>query len=406
MKKTMLLLVYLLMLVSLPSYCQTVHDSLPAKPALKWFEKISLKGYVQVRYNRLLETNPNLRCDQCDKSWGNNGGFFLRRIRIAFSGKLNDYVSFYIQPDFATNIDAKNNTFGQIRDAYMDVYLDKKNEFRFRIGQSKVPYGYENIQSSANRLPLDRDDALNSAVPNERDLGVFFSWAPESKRKLMSHLGNSLDKGTGDYGVIAFGAYNGQSANQSEANNTRHWVARISYPFELNMGTHKQILEPGIQAYTGKFVLLSKTATVTANANLEYTDERVAGSLVLLPNPIGLQMEYNVGRGPEYNKITNTIDLQNLKGGYAILSYMIKTKKELVIYPFIRYQVYEGGKKQELDARSYNVKEFEIGIEWQISKALEFVTQYTISERRFEDGVLTDNFQKGSLLRLQAQVNF
>lgn len=411
MKKPILLVVCIFLCAAVATFAQsTVHDTTTASSAVKitpkWFEKINVKGYVQVRYNRLLETNPELRCDQCDKSWGNNGGFFLRRIRIAFSGKLNDYVSFYIQPDFATNIDSKNNTFGQIRDAYMDVYLDKKNEYRFRIGQSKVPYGFENIQSSSNRLPLDRDDALNSAVPNERDLGVFFSWAPESKRKLLNHLGNAHDKGTGDYGVIAFGAYNGQSANVSEANNTRHWVARASYPMEVTIGKTKQIIEPGIQAYTGKFVLLSKTPTVTANSNLEYKDERAAASFVLFPNPIGLQVEYNVGKGPEYNKVTNSIEEHNLKGGYAILSYMIKTKKELVIFPFIRYQEYQGGKKQELDARSYNVKELEIGIEWQVNKALEFVTQYTISERRFEDGVKTDNFQKGSLMRLQAQVNF
>jgi hypothetical protein len=31
---------------------------------------------------------------------------------------------------------------------------------------------------------------------------------------------------------------------------------------------------------------------------------------------------------------------------------------------------------------------------------------YTISKRRYEDSDLTDNFQDGSLLRLQAQFNF
>ncbi|MFW2476700.1 MAG: hypothetical protein ACN4EP_07280, partial [Sediminibacterium sp.] len=38
-------------------------DSLKAVAALpekKWFETISVRGYVQTRYNRLLETNPNL----------------------------------------------------------------------------------------------------------------------------------------------------------------------------------------------------------------------------------------------------------------------------------------------------------------------------------------------------------
>jgi hypothetical protein len=48
--------------------------------------------------------------------------------------------------------------------------FDAKKEYRVRIGQSKVPYGFENLQSSQNRLTLDRNDALNSAVVNERDL--------------------------------------------------------------------------------------------------------------------------------------------------------------------------------------------------------------------------------------------
>jgi len=33
--------------------------------AKKWFERISLRGYAQVRYNRLFETNAKLKCEQC-----------------------------------------------------------------------------------------------------------------------------------------------------------------------------------------------------------------------------------------------------------------------------------------------------------------------------------------------------
>ena len=67
---------------------------------------------------------------------------------------------------------------------------------------------------------------------------------------------------------------------------------------------------------------------------------------------------------------------------------------------------YEGGKKHELDARSYRVKELEVGVEWQPNKNFELVTMYTFSERRFEDLRTIDNLQTGRLLRLQAQLNF
>ncbi|MBC7914937.1 MAG: porin [Pyrinomonadaceae bacterium] len=374
------------------------------KPVVKkseWYEKISLRGYTQLRYNRLLETNSDLQCEQCDKSWGGTSGFFLRRIRLIFSGQVSDRLYFYIQPDFASSPDGTNNNFGQIRDAYFDLGLDTKNEFRLRFGQSKVPFGFENLQSSQNRLPLDRNDALNSAISNERDLGIFFYWAPKKIRERFSYLVSAGLKGSGDYGVFALGAFNGQTANKNEANNQPHIVSRLSYPIQVG----KQIIEPGIQAYTGKYVVSSISTGVKGNNKFEYKDERAAATLVLYPQPFGLQLEYNIGTGPEYNTITKTIDQRRLEGGYALASYAFKAKNHVLI-PFARYHFYDGGKKFERDARTYKVNEFEIGTEWQPFKNFEVVTMYTISERRFEDAVKPLNNQEGQLLRIQLQFNY
>lgn len=373
----------------------------PEPKKTEWYQRINLRGYAQLRYNRLLETNPELQCEQCDKSWGGDGGFFLRRLRLVLSGQITDRLYIYIQPDFASSPDGTNNHFGQIRDAYFDLGLDSKNEFRLRFGQSKVPYGFENMQSSQNRLPLDRNDALNSAVSNERDLGIFFYWAPEKIRERFSYLVSSGLKGSGDYGVFAFGAYNGQTANKNEANDQPHIVTRLSYPFQIG----KQIIEPGIQAFTGKYVLSSVTSGVTVNANKQFRDQRAAASFVLYPQPFGLQMEYNIGTGPEYNTVTNTIEQKELHGGYALASYALKFNKQL-LFPFVRYFRYDGGKKFERDARSYKVRELEIGTEWQPFKNFEIVTMYTISKRRFEDAVKPLNNQEGRLLRIQFQFNY
>lgn len=369
----------------------------------KWFESFSIRGYMQVRYNRLLETNPKLKCDQCDRSWGENGGFFIRRMRIILSGQLSERVYFYIQPDFASNASSTATHFGQLRDAYVDLGFDAKNEFRVRVGQSKVPFGFENMQSSQNRLPLDRNDALNSAVANERDLGAFFYWAPQKIRKLYTQLINEGLKGSGDYGVFGFGAFNGQTANRNESNDAPHIVTRVSYPFNIN----KQIIEAGIQAYTGTYVLATDliSSGVKIKSDRSFIDQRVAASFILYPKPFGIQAEYNVGKGPQFNKVTDSIEIQNLSGGYITASYKTQIKQQIMI-PFVRYQYYNGGKKHELDARSYEVKEFEIGLEWQPNKNFELLTMYTFSNRRFEDFRLQDNMQKGSLLRIQAQLNF
>jgi hypothetical protein len=369
----------------------------------KWFEKIQIRGYAQFRYNRLFETNPDLKCEQCDRSWGDNGGFFFRRIRIIFFGQLTKRVYFYIQPDFASSASATGLHFAQIRDAYFDIGLDDNNEFRFRLGQSKVPYGFENMQSSQNRLPLDRNDALNSAVSNERDIGVFFYWAPAEVRKRFNMLVNDGYKGSGDYGVFGIGAYNGQTANRPELNNNKHVAARLAYPFLIK----DQIIEPAIQAYTGQFVIHPSqlSRNVKYKKDLTYLDQRQAATLVLYPRPFGFMAEYNIGRGPQYNPVTDSIEVRNLKGGYVTFNYRAKYKSQF-FYPFVRYHYYEGGKKHETDARSYLVRELEMGVEWLPVRNFEIVAMYTISNRRFEDSVLRNNLQKGSLLRLQAQLNF
>ncbi|MBP9187291.1 MAG: porin [Bacteroidia bacterium] len=369
-----------------------------------WNERINLRGYTQVRYNRLLETNGKLKNEQGDRSWGENGGFLIRRLRLVFSGQINDRVYFYIQPDFASNASSTALHYGQIRDAYFDIGLDAKNEFRVRIGQSKLPYGFENMQSSQNRLPLDRNDALNSAFANERDLGINLYWAPTKVRQLFSSLIKQGLKGSGDYGVFGLGVFNGQIANKPEQNNLPHIVARVTYPFQVK----NQIIELGLQAYTGNYVItkdqLSDTS-VKVLKNRSYLDERIAASFILYPKPFGIQAEYNIGRGPEYNKITNAIEITKLHGGYITASYKIDAGSRVVI-PFSRYHYYKGGKKHETDARSYEVSELELGIEWQPNPNFELVGMYTISERRFEDQILRNNLQSGNLLRLQAQLNF
>ncbi len=361
-----------------------------------WYETIQLRGYAQLRYNRLFETNPDLQCEQCDRSWGENGGFFFRRIRMIFYGQIHEKVYFYIQPDFASG----GGNFAQIRDAYFDLGLDQKQEFRLRIGQSKVPFGFENLQSSQNRIPLDRNDGLNSAVANERDIGVMFYYAPTKIRKRFSELVSSGLKGSGDYGVFGLGLYNGQTANQPDKNNSLHIVSRVTYPFELESG---QIIETSFQGYTGKFVINRNPQTDFDQT--EFEEFRYGPSFILYPQPFGIQAEFNWGRGPEYDPETNTVQDAPLEGGYVLASYFLRHGKDIFI-PFTRYHYYNGGKKHELDATRHRVKELEIGVEWQPHRNFELVAMYTISDRTFENSLNPENRQKGSLLRLQAQINF
>ncbi len=398
-----LLVILVLLAVTITAAAQTDNAAKAPKEPQKWYESFSIRGYMQIRYNRLLETNPKVKCEQCDRSIGEGGGFAIRRGRIILSGNLTKNIYFYTQPDFGSVTGTTQNIF-QLRDAYIDIGFDKKNEFRLRVGQSKIPFGFENLQSSQNRLPLDRNDGLNSPLSNERDMGALFYWAPKSRRdKFASFIRDNL-KGSGDYGVFGFGLYNGQTANRAEQNNGLHAVARLSYPFKAG----NQIIEPGIQAYTGKYVLTAdlRTTGVKAANNFEFKDQRVAASFVLYPKPFGIQTEYNWGKGPQYNPSKDSVETKNLSGGYITVTYKAALKNGMVLFPYSRLQRYNGGKKHELDARSYNVREVETGVEWQVNKNFEFTAAYVITSRRFEDSKARNNLQNGNYMRLQAQLNF
>ena len=374
----------------------------PAPRSRAWYERLSLRGYTQVRYNRLLETNPDLTCAQCDRSIGRNNGFFIRRARVVLSGEVHPRVSVYIQPDLASEANGQLH-YAQIRDAYFDLFLDSAKTLRLRVGQSKIPFGFQNLQSSSNRLPLDRDDGLNSGLPNERDLGVMGYWSPPAARHRFKVLTDSGYKGSGDYGVVGIGIFNGQTANRAEQNDGQHAVLRVSYPFRLPGG---QFIEAGVQGYSGRFVIPSSQRTAGLSAPREFDDRRVAASLIVYPQPIGFQAEWNVGRGPTFSREgTPTIREESLTGGYAMV--MMRTKPgSHVLTPFARGQYYDGGKKLDADARHYRVRELEVGAEWLPFSAFELTASYVASDRRTSDFAAPDAREQGRFLRLQAQFNY
>jgi hypothetical protein len=418
-----------------------------AKNDEKWFNKINLRGYTQMRYNLGLtgdrtnktstknspEPHPELR-SVGDSSIKDNSGFSLRRVRLVFSGDINDYVSMYIQPDFATTNGDLH--FAQLRDAYFDLAYDKEHEYRIRAGQSKIPFGWENLQSSQNRLTLDRADALNSAVPSERDLGLMAYWSPTHVQKLWKNLSKKGLKTSGDYGVVGAGVYNGQGINKPETNDDLYVVAHTTYPFQLDsLGSwfNGQVLEMGIDGISGRYtpttsaytpyerynargVIVAKgnttqvaAPTVRGDGNGLISEDRVAIHAVLFPQPFGLQAEWNWGHGGALNPMTNVIERQPLQGGYVQAMYkwdnVFGTQGTMI--PYIKWQTYEGPWKGVTNSPYVSVDETEAGLEYQFSKALELTLAYSHMNRtntNTAQGFLGQ--AQGDLLRGQLQVNY
>jgi hypothetical protein len=372
-----------------------------ARPAERWYDRVSLRGYAQARYNRLLESNERLVCPQCDRSLGRGGGIFLRRARVSVVAQVTDRVQLVLQPDFFTAESGEASGMAQVRDAYAEIALDRHHTARVRLGQTNVPYGWENLVSSQRRLPLDRSDPLNSAAPTERDLGLYVMWTPRGIQARYDELARATgEKGTGDVGVVSLGAYNGQTANRPEQNDNLHTVLRVAYPFAVR----GQFVEAAVHGYTGRYVVTAAQRT-GGGTPLEFADRRVGWALVLHPRPLGLQAEWNVGTGPEADPATRSIRERRLSGGYVQAMLRGRVRGRQVI-PYARAQRYDGAKKFETDARAHRVRELEAGVEWGLSPELELTTAFMAAERTTSDLATAENRQRGHRARLQLQIAF
>ena len=360
----------------------------------KWYEKISIRGYTQLRYNSI--TDDRKLVSPYDSSVGNNKGFLLRRARITISGDVNEWVSLYLQTDFGSTAGTGNNNFAQLRDLYADIFLVKDHEWRIRAGQSKVPYGFETLQSSQQRLALDRTDGINTGVPNERDIGFFLYYTPTETRKVFKRLIETGLKGSGDYGVLGIGVYNGQTMNVSEVNDNKHVVLHATYPFELPYG---QIVQVGVDAYRGLInVPVANGVTIADGGNIN--DERVGAHFVLYPQPFGIQTEWNWGRGPELNAARTAVVESSLQGGYVQAMYKWDN-----VMPYVRWQQYYGGRKNVTNSPFQVVRETEVGLEYQFNKALELTVAYALMKRT-DTATFPYPIHDGQLIRFQLQWNY
>ena len=420
-------------LLQMPPVDDPQPDEKPAEPAPEkkekaWYEKFGVRGYTQFRFNETTHhvdgTAPAQHAG--DGSVGANESFLIRRARLILSGNVSDHLYIYFQPDFAVTPPGSTdaNHFMQLRDWYGDIYVDKEKVHRFRVGQSKVPYGWENLQSSSNRVLLDRNDAFNSATRNERDLGIFYYWTPVEAQELFEHIMDEGLKGSGNYGIFGFGAYNGQGGSFREENDNLHMVARLTWPWEFENG---QIIETGIQAFHGQYVVIgaplrplgaggadiTPAGTRQTGNNDGHLDQRVGWTFVYYPQPIGLQAEWTVGTGPALNNAQTAVVERELQGGYVTLLAKIDECCG-TWFPFCRWQYFEGGYRSFRNAPYSTVKEWEFGTEWQIRKEIELTLAYNITDRTNLDTISSSSavsrksYRKfeGNLFRVQLQINY
>jgi Phosphate-selective porin O and P len=375
----------------------------------KWYERIGLRGYTQFRGSDVFDhEGPPLEVPN-DRSVNENETLIIRRGRFVFSGDVTDRLSLYAQSDFNGSTGAADFSV-QMRDLYADIWLDKSKFFRVRAGQSKIPFGWVNMQSSQNRAPLERPDGINSAAEGERDYGATFMWTPATAKQAFRDITAQGLKGTGDYGLVAFGVYAGQGPNRSDQNGQTHVVGRVAYPFKLASG---QFVEVGVQAYHGRFVTPLQAIAPGGGASITPTedadgelDQRVGLTAVWYPQPIGVEAEWSFGRGPELSADNTRIESESLHGGYVQVNYRAQ-RSSGTWFPFTRWNYYDGARKFARNAPPTRVNEVDIGLEFAKWAELELTGMYTHTFKRTRTGSFpyTDTIN-ANRIGLQLQWNY
>jgi hypothetical protein len=161
-----------------------------------------------------------------------------------------------------------------------------------------------------------------------------------------------------------------------------------------------------VQAIDGRFMPSVDDPALLANAPASgFTDRRVGVSAVLYTQPFGLQAEWNWGDAPTLAHDGTRIEPGSLDGGYVQAMYRLETRLG-TLFPFMRWQRYEGVMKFEPNAPRADVTETELGVEWQLSSALELTTSYMTSDRT--NVLVPPPYEQlsGDVLRFQLQWNY
>lgn len=240
--------------------------------------KIDLSGYVQAQY-------------VIDEASGTADTAKIRRVRLDFRGKIKN-VGWRVQTD-AYPV--------RLLDAYLDYPVSFLN---LRVGQFKVPFGQENLESSPKLDTIERAQISERLVAGRdlpsasgRDIGLQLS-------------GEYAPQGTKIFDYVV-GIFNGQGINTSDADEKKDLVARIVFspPVELFKG-----LSLGVAYYNGKwdyerkktrfvlddaFSVIDTTVTVTDSLILDdwlTRETRTGLELTYLRGPLLLKGEYITGK--------------------------------------------------------------------------------------------------------------
>jgi hypothetical protein len=140
-------------------------------------------------------------------------------------------------------------------------------------------------------------------------------------------------------------------------------------------------------------------------------EKRLGGTFVWYPMDFGFQSEWHVGEAPGLSDDQTRITSRAFYGGYFMAMYAIETQTHGTLFPYARWSQLHGSYSTQKNAPFGNNFEFSSGVEWLLFKELELTLEYSLVDRVNtlavnQPGTASYQYFDGSVLRLQAQLNF
>jgi len=323
----------------------------PEKPKKSWTDTVKVSGYGQVRFQHY----PNGEDPDSE--------FMLRRTRLKVTANPAERVEGQFEL-------AADEGEVDITDAWLQYQLDEAGEWRVRGGQQRIPFGFEVPQSTQSVIPLEISWVGRTMFPGSRDLGAVVYWTDPDDRERFEQA-KKTDFGTGDYGNVAIGVFNGQGMSEDEANDSKTVCLRLAKPFTIG----DRYAEAGMSYWRGRYY---------SEAAAQDVDDSLFGAHVYLPpRPVGLQAEYYTGE----------TEGDDISGFYAMGLW--RACEDGVA--FVRYDEYDGPRKGRGVGNVFDRERWSVGYAHMVNSNTKATIQYD-----FQDTAAGSD----DLLGMQLQMGF
>jgi hypothetical protein len=262
----------------------TAPAAVTAAPAAKWYDRVKVGGFVQVRYEA-LESAWNGIDDRAEGGFKHGSGafgkpdtFYLRNARLKVAAKPT------AQSDAVVALNAASTGLS-VKDAYLQIAEPWLGVFKLRAGQFYYPYGYDIERPDEVRDLPERTRWTDTVFAGSRDRGLalYANW------RVVRFAGAVMNgNGTADKDERWRGA---------DDNFAKDWVGRAGVEID-------KLLQVGMSGRDGQKILVGKPADKATGAppvrNRQYRTAAAGAYLQFTPQvpklgEFALRGEYNRG---------------------------------------------------------------------------------------------------------------